>query len=62
MNREVSDDDLERLIKALEHYHAYTVARQSEDVRYKELADRLKRKPSQRIGETRHERGTKRRG
>ena len=38
------------MIKALEHYYAYTVATKSEDARYKELADRLKRKPSERAG------------
>jgi hypothetical protein len=38
---EVSDDDRELLIRALEHYYAYTVAGKSEDLRFKELADRL---------------------
>jgi hypothetical protein len=62
MTFEVSDDDRELLIRALEHYHAYTVARKSEDARYKELADRLKRKPSERVGaEAPHERARKRR-
>ena len=37
--------ELERIIKALEHYHAYTVAANREDVGYKNLADNLKRKP-----------------
>jgi hypothetical protein len=62
MNYEMSDDDLELMIKALEHYSAYTVASKSEDLRYKELADRLKRKPSERVGaEAPHERARKRR-
>lgn len=62
MTFEVSDNDLELLIKALEHYHAYTVARKSEDARYKGLADRLKRKPTERVGaEARQERGRKHR-
>jgi hypothetical protein len=57
MNFEMSDDDLELMIKALEHYYAYTVATKSEDARYKELAHRLKRKPSERAGaEAPHER------
>jgi hypothetical protein len=61
MTFEVSDDDRELLIKALEHYYAYTVASKSEDQRYKELADRLKRKPTVRVGaEARQERGRKR--
>lgn len=46
----------------LEHYYAYTVATKSEDLRYKELADRLKRKPTERVGaEANQERGKKRR-
>jgi hypothetical protein len=48
MNFEMLDDDLEHMIKPLEHYYAYTVATKSEDLRYKELADRLKRKPIER--------------
>ena len=62
MNFEISDDDRELVIRALEHYYAYTVASKSEDQRYKELADRLKRKPIERVGtEAREERGRKRR-
>jgi hypothetical protein len=49
-------------IRALEHYYAYKVASKSEDQRYKELADRLKRKPTERVGaEASQERGKKRR-
>ena len=63
MNFEMSDDDLELVIRALEHYYAYKVASKSEDQGYKELADRLKRKPTERVGvaEARQERGKKRR-
>jgi hypothetical protein len=62
MNFEMSDDDRELVIRALEHYYAYTVASKSEDLRYRELADRLKRKPTERVGaEPRDERGRKRR-
>ncbi len=57
----VSDKDRELLIKALEHYHAYTVARKSEDLRFKELADRLKRKPTERVGVAGQERGRRHR-
>ena len=32
-------------VKALEHYHAYLVAAKREDRAYRELAERLKRKP-----------------
>jgi hypothetical protein len=62
MNFEMSDDDRELVIRALEHYYAYTVASKSEDLRYRELADRLKRKPTERVGtEAREERARKRR-
>jgi hypothetical protein len=47
MNLDIPDDELELLIKALDHYHAYTVARNAEDARYHALAERLKRKPSE---------------
>ena len=43
MKLELPDDDLDLIIKALDHYHAYTVARNAEDARYQDLADRLKR-------------------
>ncbi len=48
MNLEIPDDELDLIIKALDHYHAYTVARNAEDARYRDLADRLKRKPTER--------------
>jgi hypothetical protein len=48
MTLDIPDDELDLIIKALEHYHAYTVAKNAEDRRYRELADRLKRKPTER--------------
>jgi hypothetical protein len=33
MKLEIPDDDLDLMIKALDHYHAYTVARNAEDAR-----------------------------
>ena len=48
MKLDIPDDELELIIKALDHYHAYTVARNAEDTRYRDLADRLKRKPTER--------------
>jgi hypothetical protein len=44
MKLEIPDDDLPRLVRALEHFYAYTVARQSSDSRYQELAIMLQRK------------------
>jgi hypothetical protein len=51
MTLEIPDADLDLVIKALDHYHAYTVARNAEDARYRDLADRLKRKPTERVEE-----------
>jgi hypothetical protein len=48
MTLELPDADLDLVIKALDHYHAYTVARNAEDARYHALAERLKRKPTER--------------
>lgn len=48
MKRDIPDEELDVIIKALEHYHAYTVARNAEDARYRDLAERLKRKPAER--------------
>jgi hypothetical protein len=48
MKLDISDDDLDLIVKALDHFHAYTVARNAEDTRYRNLADRLKRKPTER--------------
>jgi hypothetical protein len=47
MKVDIPDDDRELIIKALDHYHAYTLARNAEDKRYQDLADRLKRKPTE---------------
>jgi hypothetical protein len=51
MRLDFSDEDIDLLIRALEHYYAYSVARKSEDARYKELAERLKRKPAERVAQ-----------
>jgi hypothetical protein len=51
MKLDIPDDDRELIIKALDHYHAYTVARNAEDKRYQDLSDRLKRKPTERAEE-----------
>ena len=51
MTLDIPDDELDLIIKALDHYHAYTVARNAEDARYRDLADRLKRKPTDRADE-----------
>jgi hypothetical protein len=51
MKLDIPDEDLQLIVKALDHYHAYTVARNAEDRRYRDLADRLKRKPTERVEE-----------
>jgi hypothetical protein len=51
MKLDIPDDDLDLIVKALDHYHAYTVARNGEDARYRDLAERLKRKPTDRAEE-----------
>jgi hypothetical protein len=48
MNLEIPDDDLDLVITALERYHACTVAKNAEDARYRDLADRRRRKPAER--------------
>ena len=50
-NLDIPDDELDLIIKALDHYHAYTVARNAEDGRYRDRADWLKRKPTERVEE-----------
>ena len=45
MSLDIPDEDVDLLITALDHYHAYTVAKNAEDSRYRDLAERLKRKP-----------------
>jgi hypothetical protein len=61
MQLELSDEDLALLFKALEHYHAYTVAKNSEDTRYRDLAERLKRKPTEREAAAKPAKNAKRR-
>ena len=41
----ISDDEAILIMRALDHYHAYLVATKREDKAYKELADRLQRRP-----------------
>jgi hypothetical protein len=51
MKLDIPDEDLDLVIKALDHYHAYTVARNAEDKRYRDLSEKLKRKPTDRAEE-----------
>jgi hypothetical protein len=44
MKIDVDEGELERIVKGLEQYYAYTIAANREDVGYKNLADRLKKK------------------
>jgi hypothetical protein len=44
LDLEDGHEDIERLVKALEHYHAYLVSQQRTDSRFKALAEMLKRK------------------
>ena len=60
MKIELSDTDVEKIIKSLEWTYAYTVAQKREDGSYKELADRLKKKEVQ--SETRLPERAKNRG
>jgi len=57
---DIPDDELDLIIKSLEHYHAYTIAKNAEDRRYRDLADRLKRKPIEREPATQPVKPTKR--
>jgi hypothetical protein len=41
----ISDEDAALVVRALEHYDAYLIAAKREDKAYRELAERLKRKP-----------------
>jgi hypothetical protein len=45
--KELSEDEVQLVVKALEHYSAYLVATQREDRRYQELAERLQRRGGQ---------------
>ena len=42
--KELSEEEVQLVIRALDHYYAYLVATQREDRRYPELAERLRRK------------------
>jgi hypothetical protein len=61
MKLDIPDEDLALIVKSLDHYHAFTVARNAEDRRYLDLADRLKRKPTEREPVTQPAKGVKRR-
>jgi hypothetical protein len=57
----IPDEDVDLLVTALEHYYSYTVAKKAEDSRYRDLADRLKRKPTEREPATQPGKPAKRR-
>ena len=40
----LTEDEIPLVIRALEHYYAFTVAKQSTDERYRQLAERLQPK------------------
>jgi hypothetical protein len=42
--RELSEEEAELVVRALQHYSAYLHAAQREDGRFQELAERLQRK------------------
>jgi hypothetical protein len=44
--KELSEEEGELAAKALIHYYAYLVATNRSEERYKELAERLRRKPA----------------
>jgi len=44
MKIEISDEDVDLIVRSLEHYYAYTAASKDEYIRFRELAERLKRK------------------
>ena len=44
MTFDIPDEDVPLLIEALEHYYAYTVAREMTDPRFQEYAEMLSRK------------------
>ena len=45
----LTEDELPLVIRALEHYYALTVAKQSTDERYRQLAERLQLQPKKPI-------------
>jgi hypothetical protein len=52
MKLDLADDDVDLLLRALDHYYAYTISKKAEDSRFRALAERFKRKPSERAGKT----------
>jgi hypothetical protein len=44
MKIDVPDDYVPLIVRSLEHYHAYTKAKQAEDHRYQDAADFFKKK------------------
>ena len=44
MKIELSDTELEKIVKALEFYFSYTQAQKRDDPSYRELAEHLKKK------------------
>jgi hypothetical protein len=43
MTIELTPDELQMVLQALEHYHAYTKAVKRDDDKYRDLAERLKK-------------------
>ena len=62
MKLEIPDEDVDLIVIALDHYHSYTVAKNAEDGRYRDLAERLKRKPTEREPATQPGKSAKRVG
>lgn len=60
MNLEIPADEIDLILKALEHYDAYTAAKNA-DTRYRDLAERLKRKPTEREAPAQPGKASKRR-
>ena len=50
----LTEDEIPLVIRALEHYYAFTVAKQSTDERYRQLAERLQpKKPAASVAQDR---------
>ena len=47
MKIELSDTELDKVVKALEWYYFYTLAQKREDGSFRDLANRLKKKEPQ---------------
>jgi hypothetical protein len=60
MDTPIPEQYVPLIVKALEHYYAYTLAVKRDDVRYQEAADWFKRKPAARS--VAHPRAAKRKG